>query len=148
MAEELQEAMDKNIKPTLCLDFDGVIHSYTSGWQGVDVIPDPPVIDEHGVSAIEKLYEYIEHFDVCVYSSRSASKQGVEAMQAWLSKWDDAYWASRPDQPRPRTILIFCIRFPVTKPAAFVGIDDRVITFNGAFPDVETLRNFKPWNKR
>ncbi len=31
------------MKPILCLDFDGVIHSYTSGWKGADVIPDPPV---------------------------------------------------------------------------------------------------------
>jgi len=30
-------------KPILCLDFDGVIHSYSSGWKGADVIPDPPV---------------------------------------------------------------------------------------------------------
>lgn len=29
-------------KPILCLDFDGVIHSYASGWKGADVIPDPP----------------------------------------------------------------------------------------------------------
>jgi len=28
-------------KPILCLDFDGVIHSYSSGWKGADVIPDP-----------------------------------------------------------------------------------------------------------
>ena len=27
-------------KPILCLDFDGVLHSYTSGWRGAR-IPDP-----------------------------------------------------------------------------------------------------------
>jgi len=29
-------------KPILVLDFDGVLHSYTSGWQGATVIADPP----------------------------------------------------------------------------------------------------------
>ena len=31
------------MKKTVVFDFDGVIHSYTSGWKGATIIPDPPV---------------------------------------------------------------------------------------------------------
>ena len=53
-------------KPTLVLDFDGVIHSYTSGWKGADVIPDPPVD-----GAIAFMLGALLHFDVVIFSSRS-----------------------------------------------------------------------------
>ena len=46
-------------KPTVVFDFDGVIHSYTSGWKGVAEIPDPPV---PGIGeAIAELRQLGEH---------------------------------------------------------------------------------------
>jgi len=134
-------------KPTLILDFDGVIHSYTSGWQGIDVIPDPPVIDHNGVSAIAKLYEYIEHFHVAIFSTRSETEAGIDAMREWLGKWDRLYWEEHPLLPHPQTALVFCVSFPRTKPPALVTIDDRAITFDGTFPDPEIILKFKPWDK-
>ena len=45
-------------------------------------------------------------------------------------------------------VEIVQISFPKEKPPAHISIDDRAITFDGAWPDVEFLKNFKPWHKR
>jgi hypothetical protein len=123
-----------NRKPILCLDFDGVCHSYTSGWKGAAVIPDPPV---------EGMWEFLEAaidpFEVHIFSSRTNQDGGRDAMFQWFLKW-----ASTDRQQGIAASLIF----PKEKPPALVGLDDRVLTFAGKWPDVETLRNFKPWNAR
>ena len=121
-------------KPILCLDFDGVIHSYTSGWKGADVIPDPPV-----PGALQFIVEALKHFRVAIYSSRSGQAGGIDAMKAWL-----ANWTTDPDYQMPWHE----IEWPTEKPPAFLTIDDRAITFTGEWPSMEVLKNFKPWNKQ
>lgn len=120
-------------KPILCLDFDGVIHSYTSGWKGAEIIPDPPV-----PGAIDFIREALKHFRVAVFSSRSNQPGGLEAMQEYI------FIHSEMGFKDP----IEGIEWPTEKPAAFLTIDDRAITFTGEWPDLETLRSFKPWNKK
>ena len=126
-------------RPILSLDFDGVIHSYTTKWIAPHVIPDPPV-----PGAIAFLREAVKHFRVCIYSTRSATEAGRSAMAQWLGLYVAEYrlsddeelaWASK-------------IEFPDTKPPALVGIDDRVLTFEGEWPSMGRLLTFKPWNKR
>lgn len=124
-------------KPILCLDFDGVIHSYSSGWKGADVIPDPPV-----EGAIAFMLGALHHFDVVIFSSRSNQRGGVTAMQNWLQHHAGATWYESPDGPGLEDI-----RFVTEKPPALVTIDDRAITFTGTFPAIDTLKEFKPWNK-
>ena len=68
-------------KPILCLDFDGVIHSYESGWQGPDSIPDPPV-----EGALAFIVAALATFDVQIYSTRSHQPGGIDAMKDWLAK--------------------------------------------------------------
>lgn len=128
-------------KPILCLDFDGVLHSYTSGWQGAANIPDPPV-----PGAIAFLYEAIRFFDVQVYSSRSHQPGGIDAMMDWLARWEGEW---RDEQAAvPRTSLLLNIKFPTEKPSAMISIDDRALTFTGEWPAMDVLLAFKPWNKR
>lgn len=127
-------------KPILCLDFDGVIHSYTSGWKGADVVADPPV-----AGAFDFIRDAAEHFSVQVYSSRSKDPDGIEAMRAWFRQWDDADY---DQELHSDGILSFIDAFPHQKPAAFLTIDDRALTFNGEWPDIGMMRAFKPWNKR
>lgn len=129
-------------KPILVLDFDGVIHSYTSGWEGVDIISDPPV-----PGALEFMYHALDHFDVCVFSSRSNQIGGLGAMQKWLRDYAIALLSDGRFGDDPMLCWLDHIRWPTTKPSAFVTIDDRAITFTGKWPAIEDLLAFKPWNK-
>jgi len=131
------------VRPILCVDFDGVIHSYTSGWKGIAEIPDPPV--PGALLWLAKAQEW-EWFEIAIYSSRSLEREGIEAMQAWLRKHaraelEDDYAVSR---------FMDRLTFPTQKPAAFLTIDDRAICFDGDWGklDPKELRSFKPWNQR
>ena len=126
------------MKPILCLDFDGVIHSYTSGWQGAGVIPDPPV-----PGAIAFLHEAVLHFRVAIFSSRSHQDGGIMAMRTWLETY---IWAT-PGFIMHNPPWFSAIEWPIEKPAAMVTLDDRAITFTGEWPSIESLLAFKPWNK-
>jgi hypothetical protein len=64
---------------TVALDFDGVLHSYTSGWTGW-VPADPP---EPG--ALEFVRWLLRHgADVVVVSSRAKTFRGARAVRRWL----------------------------------------------------------------
>lgn len=130
----------KSTKPILVLDFDGVIHSYRSGWQGMETITDPPV-----PGAIEFLKRAVFHFRVNILSSRSSCERGLAAMQEWLivhlaDTEEDLQWAGE--------FVHNELYWPRQKPAAFLTIDDRAVQFKGKFPSPIDLLNFKPWNKR
>ncbi len=132
----------KKREPILCLDFDGVIHRYDSGWQGPRNIPDPPV--EGAIEWIRSLLGCPENvgigpryldFRVAIYSSRSRYLFARGAMKRWLIKHGLTKYE------------VELISFPLMKPPAFLQIDDRAMTFKGTFPSVEEMKEFKPWNK-
>ena len=96
-------------KRTVCLDFDGVMHAYQSGWCGAEIIPDEPI---HGtreaVASLRKKYRIVVH------SARCATEEGFAAVIGWLEKH-----GIEVDE---------VCRF---KPPASIYVDDRAVRFEG-----------------
>jgi hypothetical protein len=116
-------------KPILVLDFDGVLHSYASGWEGPTTIPDPPV-----EGAQQFCREALRRFEVWIVSSRCGYPGGADAISAWLAEHNF-----------PEGIVV---SGDGSKPTAFLTIDDRAITFTGTWPTMIELTEFKPWYKQ
>ncbi len=150
--------------PTIVLDFDGVIHSYTSGWKGPRVITDPVV-----PGAMEFLYYMTEDYQIAIYSSRSHYFGGRRAMKKYIKEnlkkfikdivensgeVNDYALNDEEDSILVNDIVnvelnttMSCITFPKYKPPAIITIDDRAITFKGKWPTASEIDNFKTWNK-
>ena len=128
-----------DFKPTLCIDFDGVIHDYLDGWQ------DGVIYGNVTPGFFEWAEKAQELFRLVVYSSRSKDTNGIADMQVWIvdqrRKWREAGGKSS-DIP-------LSFEFASKKPAAFLTIDDRAICFTGSWDvlDPALLLQFKPWNK-
>lgn len=130
-------------KPTICIDFDGVIHSYERGWQDGEI---------YG-TVVPGFFEWVErvrdHFKLVIYSSRSKSDDGITAMGAWLHKQRNE-WIKAGGQHNLTEPLH--IEFAHEKPPAFLTIDDRAIRFDGDWTDkrfsLAELSKFKPWTQR
>lgn len=126
-------------KPILCLDFDGVVHSYTSGWKGARNIPDPPV--DGAMSFMQDALD--AGWDVVIHSSRARYFGGIAAMRRWLREWaPDGGWYEVMGNPQLEDV-----RFTRWKPSAVVTIDDRGLTFTGRWPALADLKAFKPWKQ-
>ena len=111
---------------TVVLDFDGVIHSYISGWQGLENIPDPPC---KGIK--EAIDEIRQKYKVVVVSSRTSTQKGIKAIEDYLRKYN-----------------IVVDEISDTKPPDIVYVDDRAISFsNDANTLLERIGNFKPWQE-
>lgn len=128
-------------KPIICIDFDGVIHSYEKGWQGGEIYG--TVTD----GFFEWATEAKKYFTLVIYSSRSKTAEGRTQMWAWLKhQWGN--WAHHSNhQLTDDDIRYGDFEFANEKPPAFLTIDDRSIQFSGNWQIIppEALINFKPW---
>ena len=116
---------------TVAVDFDGVLHSYTSPWVDAHTIPDPPV-----EGALAWLMTMARDFDVVIFTTRGKTSAGRDAVFRWL----DAHGFD--------TALISAVT--ADKPPALIYLDDRAYRFEGpgTFPTAEQIHRAKPWNKR
>lgn len=132
-----------DFKPTICIDFDGVIHSYEKGWQGGAIYGE----------VVPGFFEWVERvrhqFKLVIYSSRSKDDAGVTAMALWLHEKRNA-WIKSGGERHPTEPL--SMEFAHEKPAAWLTIDDRAIQFRGDWTapelDAMTMRAFRPWNAK
>lgn len=127
-------------KPRIVLDFDGVLHSYASGWVDAETIPDDPT--EGAQDFVGRLFA--DGWDVVIQSTRAATVQGANAIAEWLL----AHGFPIPDgdptsDPRGRYTIT------AEKPPALIYLDDRALRFEGPpWPTPEQLTAAsRPWNK-
>lgn len=120
--------MKKKKNDPIILDFDGVLHSYCSGWKGATVILDPPV-----PGMAEACHALVaEGYTLIVMSSRARYPGASTAITKWLE-----------ENGFPR-MMVTSEKIP-----GGVYIDDRGYRFNG---DPGAMLTFirgglTPWNK-
>jgi hypothetical protein len=108
---------------TICLDFDGTVHSYHSGWCGATVIPDEPT---HG--AREAIARLRESHRVVIHSARCRTAEGRSAIEAWLARHG-----------------IEVDEVCEHKPPASIYVDDRALPFRGDWQ--QTVADIRNWRK-
>lgn len=117
-------------KKTIAIDFDGVLHDYSQGFQGKDVFGDMV----HGADTATKVLKE-NGWTIIVYTTRPAT----EAMKKWLKDKGISYdyINENPDQPEESK---------GAKLIADVYLDDRAMQFRGQWKwIVGDIANFKPW---
>ena len=122
-------------KPTLALDFDGVVHSYERGWQQGQIYGTltPGFLEWAAVAQ--------QHFKLVIHSSRAPDWVGADQIGQWLNRQLE-HWRGPEIE----------IEVAIHKPPAFMTIDDRSIRFEGNWraPELqpEAILAFKPWMQR
>ena len=133
-------------KKIISIDFDGVIHRYSKGWQD-GTIYDPVVPGFFDWAARMRA---TEQFRLVVFSSRSADYGGRYAMRKYLEQ-SLYFWREKKGFQAP-TLYLEDFEIADRKPLAWVSIDDRGIQFGGDWDAAElqpeALAGFQTWMQR
>jgi len=119
---------------TIAIDFDGVIHSYSRGWQGGKIY-DPPV--EGTREALTELRA--KGWKIYIFSTRTNKiyhkndhPPQEERMKTYLEEHGipyDKIWS-------------------FGKPMADIYLDDRALNFRGKWVDsLQEIKQFQVWNR-
>lgn len=122
--------------PRICIDFDGVLNSYRSGWTGPASIPDAPT--EGAREFVRSLLD--AGWEIVVCSTRAETPEGLKAISDW--------WATYgfPDAGELNGAEPWLVH---GKPPALVYLDDRALRFDGAWPSLSQVEHAGvPWTKR
>lgn len=109
----------KPLLTRVAVDFDGVLHGYSNGWQG-GAIYDPPVEGTR-----EALIELTKRYELVVFTAR----HDLDAVRAWLVK---------------HRLSHFFHDVSNRKPAAAVYLDDRALKFTSWAQALEDLSAPRP----
>lgn len=102
--------MNEQMPKRICVDFDGVLHRFDSGWQGADQIPDLPV--DGAIEGLHRLCDDPE-IEVAIYSSRSSDPRGIQAMKEWLAYWEGVWREENQIAPNDGRWLTERCKFPI-----------------------------------
>lgn len=136
-------------KPTIAIDFDGVIYKRTSKDTGAQTFEGDAV-----PGAMNFLRHLSSAFEVVIFSSRFVGFDGnvaAHGCDTWLRKQfaeDVKAQVQRRKPPYDPELILSKLKYTATKPVARVYLDDRAITFTGTFPSIPELLSFKTWDGR
>ena len=108
---------------TIAIDFDGVVHRYSKGYQGLQNAYDPPT---------EGTQEALDFFKEAGYRLIIVSSRPVQPIKDWLLKYNMAHYfddVSNIKHPALYYIDDHAIRFPKESPDAWskvVGMISRL----------------------
>lgn len=118
---------------TICIDFDGVIHDYSKGWQGDDVFGQMIPNADTGTSILKQ-----KGWTIIIFTTRKKTSK----LEKWLKEHNIVYdyINENPNQPKNTSGKII----------ADVYLDDRGICFRGRWDSwlLREILDFKTWQEQ